>query len=242
MEIKFNKRVVRAVQSILGAMIVLIMSAGLGRSQDRPAAYPSMAALDQYLMDRGAEIALARAAAPDAISRDAKIMVLGGHGYETAVEGSNGFVCAVERGWMTPFDHPEFWNPKIRGPICFNPPAARSVWPLTIKRTQLALAGLSREQIAEKMKAPVTQKELPTLEGGAMSYMMAKGAYLTDSDDHNLCHLMIFTPVMKGAAWGADLPGSPVMFGGEYQEAPEPITVFLVPVAKWSDGTAAPQM
>jgi hypothetical protein len=41
---------------------------------------------------------------------------------------------------MTPFDHPEFWNPKIRGPICFNPPAARSVWPLTIKRTELVLA------------------------------------------------------------------------------------------------------
>jgi hypothetical protein len=98
--------------------------------------YPSMAALDQYLMsDRNAEIALARSAAPDSISRDAKVLVLGPHGYETAVEGKNGFVCAVERGWMAPFDNAEFWNPKIRGPLCFNPPAARSVLPMTYKRT-----------------------------------------------------------------------------------------------------------
>ena len=67
--------------------------------------YPSMAALNEYLMpDRNAEIALARSAAPDSISRDAKILVLGPHGYETAVEGKNGFVCVVERGWMGPFE------------------------------------------------------------------------------------------------------------------------------------------
>jgi hypothetical protein len=242
MEIKFNKRVVLAVQSLLGAMIVLIMSVGLGRSQDRPAGYPSMASLDQYLMDRGAEIALARTAAPDAISRDATIMFLGRHGYETAVEGKNGFICAVERGWMSPMNSPGFWNPKIRGPICFNPPAARSVWPLTVKRTQLVLVGLSKEQIVEKLKTALSRKELPALEGGAMSYMMAKGAYLTDADDHNLCHLMIYAPLMQGADWGADVPGSPIMFAGQFQGAPEPITVFLVPVGKWSDGTSAPQM
>src|ERR1700728_666265 len=110
--------------------------------------YPSMAALDQYLMpDRNAEIALARTAAPDSISHDAKILVLGPHGYETAVEGKNGFVCAVERGWMAPFDNPEFWNPKIRGPICFNPPAARSVLPATYKRTEMVLAGRTRAEI-----------------------------------------------------------------------------------------------
>jgi hypothetical protein len=83
---------------------------------------------------------LARSAAPDAISRDAKVLVLGQHGYEAAVQGANGFVCVVEGGWMSPFEHPEFWNPKLRGPICFNPPAARSVWPLTIKRTELVLS------------------------------------------------------------------------------------------------------
>ena len=44
-------------------------------------------------MDRDAEIALARSAAPDAISHDASVIVLTRHGYETAVQGKNGWVC-----------------------------------------------------------------------------------------------------------------------------------------------------
>jgi hypothetical protein len=79
---------------------------------DSKAQYPSMAPLDQYLMtDRNAEIALARSAAPESISRDAEVLVLGRHGYETAVKGKNGFVCIVERSWLDPFDDPQFWSP-----------------------------------------------------------------------------------------------------------------------------------
>jgi hypothetical protein len=54
-----------------------------------------MAPLDQYLMkDRNAEIALARSAAPEAISRDATVMVLAEHGYVTAVglSAASGFI------------------------------------------------------------------------------------------------------------------------------------------------------
>lgn len=231
----------------MGALVVcgFIASASL-LAQNAPkassAVYPSMAPLDQYLMDRNEEIALARTAAPEAISRDATIFVLSRHGYEKAVEGKNGFVCVVERAWMSPFNHPEFWNPKNRGPICFNPAAARSVWPLTIKRTELILAGMSKEQMMETIKTALARKELPALEPGAMSYMMSKQAYLTDEDDHNMSHLMIYAPLTDKASWGADLSGSPVFFGGQFQGAPEPITVFLVPVGKWSDGTPAPTM
>src|ERR1700689_110257 len=124
--------------------------------------YPDMAALDRYLMpDRNAEIALARSAAPDSISHDAKVLVLGPHGYETAVEGKNGFVCVVERGWMGPFDGElavNFWNPKIRGPICFNPPAARPILPMTYKRTEMVLAGQSKAQIVDGIKTLMKQE------------------------------------------------------------------------------------
>jgi hypothetical protein len=223
------------------ALVVLLGASWHARAQNAKTPYPSMAALDQYLMtDRNDEIALARSAAPESISRDAKIMVLARHGYETAVEGKNGFVCIVERSWMSPSGHPEFWNPKLRGPLCFNPAAARSILPLTLKRTDLVLAGLSKAQIMDDMKAAIDRKELPVLEPGAMSYMMSKQAYLTDEDGHNLCHLMIYAPRTEGANWGADLPGSPVMLGGQFQGAPEPVSVFLVPVGRWSDGTAAP--
>ena len=113
-----------------------------------------MAPLDQYLMaDRSAEIAMARSAAPPSISDDAEVMVLGRHGYEIVVKGKNGFVCLVERSWMSPFDFAQFWNPKMRGPICFNPPAVRSILPLTFKRTELVLSGKSKDQIFEAIKA-----------------------------------------------------------------------------------------
>ncbi len=204
--------------------------------------YPTMAAFDQYLMaDANAEIALARSAAPESISGDAKILVLGRHGYETAVEGKNGFVCVVERGWMSPADAPEFWNPKLRGPICFNPPAARSVLPVTYKRTEMVLAGKTKEQIIEGNKALFEKGELPPLEAGSMSYMMSKQAYLTDRGDHNLAHLMFYAPPLDGTAWGADLPKSPVMLNPQFKGI-QPIDVFVVPVGRWSDGSVAPVM
>jgi hypothetical protein len=200
--------------------------------------YPNMAPLEQYLMpDRNAEIALARSAAPDSISHDAKIMVLGAHGYETAVQGKNGFVCAVERGWMAPFDNPEFWNPKIRGPLCYNPPAVRSILPMTYKRTEMVLAGQSKAQVMEGIAA-FAKKELPPLEPGALTYMMSKEAYLTDSDGHNMAHLMFYTPLMDKSVWGSDVPKSPVMLNPQF--ALEGIDVFMVLTGMWSDGTLAP--
>jgi hypothetical protein len=229
------------------ALVVALCAAWQTYAQDTKAPYPSMAPLDQYLMaDRDAEIALARSAAPEAISRDADVLVLGRHGYETAVKGKNGFVCAVERAWMGPFDGDgadNFWNPKVRGPVCFNPPAARSVLPLTYKRTEMILAGKSKAQIIDALKAAYEKKELPPLEPGAMSYMMSKDQYLTDNGDHHwVAHLMFYTPLMDGAVWGADLPRSPVMLNPQFSGAPEPIDVFMVPTRRWSDGTAASVM
>jgi len=223
-------------------LIVGLIAIEPGRAQSPKTAYPNMAPFDQYLMaDRDAEIALARSAAPEAISDEAKILVLGRHGYETAIEGKNGFVCVVERGWMSPSDAPEFWNPKLRGPICFNPPAARSVLPTTYKRTEMVLAGRTKPEIIDGNKAAFEKGELPPLEPGAMSYMMSKGAYLTDDGGHNLAHLMFYTLPLGGKIWGADLPKSPVMLIPQFKGA-QPIDVFIVPVSKWSDGSPAPVM
>lgn len=228
------------VSSVL-LLVVMVSAAGRIWADDR-SPYPSMAPLDEYLMtDRDAEIALARSAAPESISHDAAVLVLTRHGYETAVDGKNGFVCVVERSWMSPFDSKEFWNPKLRGPICFNPQAARSVLPATYKRTEMVLAGRSKDQVMEGAKQAFERKELPALEPGSMSYMMAKGSYLTDQGDHNLAHMMFYTPALDPATWGADNPGSPVMNNPQFKGT-EPINVFVVPVGRWSDGTAAPVM
>jgi len=226
---------------LIFALMFIFAVPGRLAGQENKTPYPSMAPLERYLMQRDAEIALARSAAPESISHDATVLVLGRHGYETAVEGKNGFVCAVERGWMSPADAPEFWNPKIRGPICFNPPAARSVLPVTYKRTEMVLAGQSKAEIIDGNKTAFERGELPALEPGGMSYMLSKEAYLTDDGDHNLAHLMFYTPPLDGKVWGADLPKSPVMLNPQFKGA-QPIDVFVVAVGRWSDGTPAPVM
>src|SRR5262244_3088789 len=108
-----NRKMVRTITLGTFALVAALCAARPARAADAKNPYPtSMAPLDQYLMDRNDEIALARTAAPPSISKDATVMVLGRHGYETAVEGTNGFVCMVGRTWTDGFDRPEFWNPK----------------------------------------------------------------------------------------------------------------------------------
>jgi hypothetical protein len=227
-----------AIQAL--AATVVLSTAGQGHAQESKAIYPRMAPSAQYLMsDQQAEIALARSAAPTAISADATILVLKEHGYETAVKGRNGFVCLVERSWMGPVDSPEFWNPKMRGPVCFNPAAVRSVLPITSKRTELALAGRSRTQLIASMQDMVRKKELPALEPGAMSYMMSKDGQLGDAVGHWHPHLMFYSARSDGTDWGADVPGSPVLLNPQFQGAPEPLATFIIQVPAWSDGTAA---
>jgi hypothetical protein len=208
------------------------------KAQDTKIKYPSMAPLEQYLMpDRSEEIKLARSAAPDSISGDAEVLILGRHGYETAVQGKNGFVCLVERSWTAGINDPDFWNPKLRGPICLNASAARSYLPRTIRKTELVIAGRTKAQMFDAIAAAIDKKELPTPEFGAMSYMLSKQGYLGDQAGGPwLPHLMFFAPETDSKAWGADLPGSPII---TFQNREERLTVFLVPVRHWSDGTAA---
>jgi len=69
-------------------------------AQAKKAAYPAMAPIDEYLVaDQNSEIALARSAAPASIADGAEVMVLGKGGFTTAVKGTNGFLCVVERSW-----------------------------------------------------------------------------------------------------------------------------------------------
>ncbi|MFZ0733469.1 MAG: hypothetical protein WAM79_14165 [Candidatus Sulfotelmatobacter sp.] len=231
-----NTKICVTVGAFALALIAVCARPGQVQAQNK---YPSMAPLDQYLMERDAEIALARSAAPPSISSDATVMFLGKQGYETAIEGKNGFVCLVERAWMGPFDSPEFWNSKNRGPICFNPPAARTVLPITWMRTKFVLAGQSKDEIYASTKAAIDKKELPPLEPGAMTYMLSKQGRLNDRAGHWVPHLMFYVPLKDAKTWGAGAPGSPVLRNPQFNGAPEPISEFMIPVAEWSDGTPA---
>jgi hypothetical protein len=221
--------------SLSAFMLVGGLSApGPAEAQDAKQPYASMAPVDEYLMARDAEVALARSAAPDAISRDATVLALGRLGYETAIKGKNAFLCMVERSWTAPIDDPDFWNPRLRAPICLNAAAAHSYLPRTIKKTELILAGRTKAQMIEAIVAAVDKKELPEMEPGAMCYMLSKQGYLSSRDGHWHPHLMFFFSSTDPAAWAANLPGSPIF---AFNDSWEHLTTFLIPVRQWSDGT-----
>lgn len=248
-----NKGYAVAVKS-LGVLVVLAVAYQTmmhqAMAQDAATLYPKMAPIQRYLMDRTDEITLARSAAPESISRDATILVLGRQGYETAIQGKNGFVCFVGRAWGAAFDWDEFWNPKVKSADCMNPEAARSILPIINMRAKLVMAGRSKADTLSAVKAAFENKQLPVLESGAMDYMMSKSSYLTDQGEHNMPHVMFYTRVKDGKDWGSGAEGSPVISSPYWFFSPQeqaqlkglpPILVFLVAVPSWSDGTSAGQ-
>ena len=225
------------------AFLVQVVLPGAGyqaRAQAAQARYSAMAPLDQYLMPAvNSEIALARTAAPASVSDGAEVMVLGRDGYTTAVKGTNGFLCIVERSWGAATDDPEFWNPKVRAPICFNRPAARTFVPIFLLKTKLVLEGKSKTEIVSATASALDRKELPALAPGSMCYMMSKQQYLSDRGMNGHPHLMFFAAGDAADSWGANLPGSPVIAANDPEER---ATIFMVWVGEWSDGTPAPPM
>jgi hypothetical protein len=229
-----RKKKVHAIAIKSFALLVVLGTVYHARAQGAVTTYTKMAPVDQYLMaDRAAEIALARSAAPESIAREAEVLVLSRHGFETAVKGTNGFVCIVARGWTSAPD-PDFWNPKVRVPMCVNAPAARSYLLRLTKETEWGLAGRTPAQMTEAITAALAKKELAPVQSGAMCYMMSKQGYGGDSAPHWPSHLMFFFSDTDPAIWGANLPGSPII---AVADPVEHLTQFVIPVQRWSDGT-----
>jgi hypothetical protein len=199
--------------------------------------YPAMAPVSQYLIaSRPDEIRLARSAAPPSVADHAEVLALGAHGYETAVPGTNGFVCFVGRSWDVNFDDKEFWNPKVRSPQCENATAAHSVLPRYLTRTKRLLTGASKADVQKREAGEWAAGTLKAPEPGAMCYMLSKDGYINDAAAgpwHP--HMMFFMPRTDDAAWGANFPGSPVASDSKSYDH---TTIFFITVPNWSDGAA----
>jgi len=219
---------------VMIAVLVVLGTVPSATAQDAAKTYTKMAPVEQYLMaDRAAEIALARTAAPESIARDAEVLVLALHGFETAVKGKNGFVCIVGRSWTSAADE-DYWDPNVRVPICVNAAAARSYLFRVRKIADLALTGQTLAQVNEVTVAALARKELPPMEPGAMCYMMGKEGYGGGSAPHWPPHLMFFYSDTDPAMWGANLPGSPVI---AVADPLQHLTQFVIPTQRYADGT-----
>lgn len=214
-----------------GALIVL---AGARMANAGTSVYPRMAPVAQYMIaNRAQEIAFARTAAPPSVSAHARVLVLGAHGYETAVAGDSGYVCLVERSWDKGFGAPEFWNPRIRSPECFNPPGARSVLPLYLERTKWVLAGESPAQMRARARAEAAT--LPAPLTGSFCYMMSQEGYTDDrAAGPWYPHLMFFQRTTPAGEWGGNLPDTPIVADSTSYQG---LTYFLVLVPWWSNGS-----
>ncbi len=219
-----------------------IMSLSVIVASTGAAAYPAgerPASLKPFLTDtKAGEIALALTAAPPSITSHADVMTLGHDGYELAKKGDNGFICMVERSWVTDVTDNEFWNMRIRQPACYNPAAARSVLPTYLERTSWVLSGATMSQIDKRTREAVARGRIQPPEPGAIVFMMSKGGYLGDVlSKHPHPHLMLFLSKRAPETLGANQAGVP-LFTADGQEQPFTIAFVLLPI--WSDGTPAP--
>jgi hypothetical protein len=215
-------------RSLLAMPFVLAVAATAAAQAAK--AYPP---IDQYLMPRDAEIAMARSAAPPSIADRATVKVLTKAGYEVASQGDNGAVCLVMRGFSAPTYTPApfrdiVYDPSIHAPICFAAPAARTALPYYELRTRLAMAGKSPDQIAEALQLAVVKGELPRREGATFAYMFSAHQHLGPGIDAWRPHVMVFVPYADATTVGETPFGGPLPQVTD--DAGTPFSVVVIPV------------
>jgi hypothetical protein len=188
--------------------------------------------LSEYMMAPDAEVALARSAAPEQVSAHATIKLLTLSGYKVTVEGDNGFVCIVMRGWGAPTFTPAplrdlVYYSKLRAPICFNPVASRTVLPLQELRAKLGLEGKTPDQITEGVQAAYAKGELPRMETVAFAYMFSADQDLGPGIGAWHPHMMVYTPYYENSMLGGNSPGMLPIVG---DDAGTPFAVTVIPV------------
>jgi hypothetical protein len=216
-------------KSLQCSSVLLWASLGASALGAQSGSYPP---LNQYLMPRDAEIALARSAAPAGISDRATIKVLTNSGYEVASQGDNGAVCMVMRGFSAPTYTPAqfrdlVYDPKVDAPICFTAPAAKTAMPYYELRTRLALERKGPDQIAQAVQAAYATGELPHRDAVTFAYMWSAHQHLGPPGAWHP-HMMVFAPNYDNAMVGGFAFGSPLPQLSD--DAGTPFAVVVIPV------------
>lgn len=158
----------------------------------------------RQVLPQAQEIALARSAAPAAVSDSASIWVFTDAGYVLASNGSNGAACYVSRSWPTSIE-----------PHCFDAEGAATVMKLHMREVELMHKGMSVDDVDRAIGADLANGKLRLPRRPAMSYMMSAGQQLISDEGQRAGswrpHIMIYYPFLESA----DLyKGAPDMAAG----------------------------
>jgi len=211
-------------------LIPLLAALDPGRVQAQSPTYPP---LREYMMAADAEVALARSAAPDKVSSRASVKTLTTSGYKIAVQGDNGFVCMVMRGWSAPSFTPVqerqlVYDAKLRAPICFDPVASRTVLPLQELRAKLGMEGKDPDAIAHEVASAYALGRLPKMEGVAFGYMWSAGQHLGGNAGAWRPHMMVYAPYYKNSMLGDNEVAGSMPFVGSDEGTPFSVIVVAV--------------
>ena len=176
------------------------------------------------------EIALARSAAPAAVSAEATVLIWSGDEYRIGVEGSNGVTCFVSRSWVESLE-----------PHCFDPEAARTILPMHRLSLEMRHAGASQEEIDRATADGISSGRFRLPTRPAMSYMMSSSQVLYN-DEGNLVgnwrpHLMIFYPYLTADELG--LFGAPSTDAAIVVDPGTPLSNIMIVVEEFVDPVPA---
>jgi hypothetical protein len=193
-----------------------------------------MESLDAYLMDEAYEVTLARSAAPEHVAAGARVLVLRSGGYHEIASGSNGFTCLVERSWSSPIGpHIDFYNPKLRAPICYNAEATRTILGDYMRRTELALGGASIGEIQVAIERDVGTGKLRAPQGLAMSYMLSGEQLLGTNTGRFVPHLMFYVAYATADEIGSPPPGCEHIC--MFEHVGGPLSALIVPMKEFNE-------
>ena len=175
------------VRSSIASLLIVPFVAAHAADVDLPS-------VSKFLMEQDYEIALARSAAPDRVSKDATIMVLGKNGYETVVEGTNSFVCIVMRSWGNPtHDHAYLYDPTLIVPECLDANAVKTILPVQLLRAKLGTRQTPPAEIQAAVVDGFRSGRLRRTESVSFSYMLSAGMRF-GAGNPGPAHIMIYLP------------------------------------------------
>ncbi len=136
---------------------------------------------------REVQVRIAKLAAPKDITDHADIYVLGGHGYELAERGDNGFSCMIEREKADTME-----------PECYDAEGTRTTVKVRIYEEQQRAKGVSDQQIEHSVKAGYKSGKFRPPSKPGIVYMLSDYNYVLDPETGKIIrfpgHLMFYAP------------------------------------------------